>query len=272
MTALVVVLTVAVALLGLLVAGLLRSHAEILRNLHALGAGLESSTSGAAADEHAGHRHEADFGVREGVVAPKDGVTRASDVSGVTLDDEAVGIAVVGPEHDTLVAFLSSGCLTCSAFWDAFGDPALELPGGTRLIVVTRGEEAESPSALRELAPAGVPMLMSTETWEAYDVPGSPYFVHVEGPTGRVLGEGTASGWPQVAQLLGQADGDSRDSSGNRRRPRVAHELAGPGDGAQREARADAELMAAGITPGHPSLYPGSTPPGRAQAPSESRP
>ena len=39
LTALVVALGVVVALLGVLVAGLLRSHAEILRQLHALGAG-----------------------------------------------------------------------------------------------------------------------------------------------------------------------------------------------------------------------------------------
>ena len=41
MTALVVALAVAVVLLAVLVAGLLRSHAEILRALHELGAGLE---------------------------------------------------------------------------------------------------------------------------------------------------------------------------------------------------------------------------------------
>jgi hypothetical protein len=131
----------------------------------------------------------------------------------VTTGGEAVGIAVVGTPHDTLVAFLSSGCLTCAAFWEAFADPRLGLPAGTRLVVVTRGEEHESPSALRDLAPPGLPVVLSTGSWEAYDVPGPPYLVHVEGPTGRVLG---------CASL---------------------------------QARADAELLAAGIGPGHPSLY-----------------
>ncbi|NAZ88376.1 hypothetical protein GTR00_20125, partial [Kineococcus sp. T90] len=46
--AVVVALAVAVALLGLLVAGLLRSHAEILRSLHALGAGREDTAARAA--------------------------------------------------------------------------------------------------------------------------------------------------------------------------------------------------------------------------------
>ncbi len=49
MTVLVAGLTVAVALLGLLVLGLLRSHAEILRQLHELGAGREDTAPGAAA-------------------------------------------------------------------------------------------------------------------------------------------------------------------------------------------------------------------------------
>ena len=40
-SAILVVETVVVVLLTLLVAGLLRSHAEILRRLHALGAGLD---------------------------------------------------------------------------------------------------------------------------------------------------------------------------------------------------------------------------------------
>ncbi|WP_421119286.1 hypothetical protein ACE2AJ_18275 [Aquihabitans daechungensis] len=41
MTAIVVLLALVVAVLGLLVVGLLRSHAEILKRLHQLGAGLD---------------------------------------------------------------------------------------------------------------------------------------------------------------------------------------------------------------------------------------
>ena len=46
MVALIVVLTVLVFLLTILVAGLLRSHADILRALHSLGAGVGDPTSG----------------------------------------------------------------------------------------------------------------------------------------------------------------------------------------------------------------------------------
>ena len=43
MVALVVLLTIVVALLGVLVAGLLRSHAEVLRTLHDMGVVLDLS-------------------------------------------------------------------------------------------------------------------------------------------------------------------------------------------------------------------------------------
>ena len=57
-----------------------------------------------------------------------------------------------------------------------------------------------------------------------------------------MLGEGAASTWAQVASLLQQAVDDGPTVSA------VAD--------ASREARADRELLAAGITPDHPSLYP----------------
>jgi hypothetical protein len=40
-------------------------------------------------------------------------------------------------------------------------------------------------------------------------VPGSPYFVLVDGPAGRVAGEGTSDRWEQMASLLGQAVEDA---------------------------------------------------------------
>lgn len=244
MTALVVGLTLAVLLLAVLVAGLLRSHAEILRSLHELGAGREDSLPRGPVD--------VPFEVRPGVVAPGSAVgTPAHDVAGVSPGDEAMLVSLASSGHDTLLAFLSSGCLTCHAFWDAFavkGD--LGLPPGTRLVVVTKGGEMESESSIRELAPAGVAVVMSTQAWDDYGVPGSPYFVHVDGAAGRVSGEGSATAWEQVVRLVVEATQD-RDIS--MRRAAAGQDR---GDGAHREARADRDLLAAGITPGHDSLYP----------------
>ena len=50
----------------------------------------------------------------------------------------------------------------------------------------------ESPSRLRDLAPADVPVVMSSQAWEDYGVTMSPYFVLV-GADGEVRGEGAAS-------------------------------------------------------------------------------
>ena len=228
MTAVVVGLAVAVLLLAVLVAGLLRSHAEILKALHELGAGLELD------------RAEGPGGpqVAEGVAAPRrsSGLAVPSVLSGTTYDDEVVALSLDG---DVLLAFLSSSCTTCQAFWTAFAGEVTDVPGGARLVVVTRDLDEESESALRDRRPAVVPVVHSTQAWESFDVPGSPYFALVSG--GRVVGEGSGASWPQVADLLGQARRDTR----TRRRPR------------SNEQRDEAALLAAGIAPGHASLQPG---------------
>jgi hypothetical protein len=199
-TAAVVALAVAVLLLAVLVAGLLRSHAEILKALHELGAGLELDRAGGPVDVTV-----------DGVRAPRGtgstaGAETADAVAGETLDGEAVALSLTGG-RDTLLAFLSSGCLTCAAFWEAFAEPSLAVPGGARLVVVTKSLDEESPSALRARAPRQVTVVASSSAWEGFGVPGSPYFVYVDG-TGRVVGEGSAATWPAVATLMGQAHAD----------------------------------------------------------------
>jgi hypothetical protein len=230
--------TVVVVLLGILVAGLLRSHAEILRR-------LDAGTPGAPSPA----RPE----------PPAEGLSEAFDVAGTTLSGDAVKIAVAGALGATLLAFLSSGCLSCGAFWRAFREGEADaVPGGARLVVVTKDSDHESPSRLRELAPEGIPLVMSSEAWDRYRVAGSPYFVLVDGPTSSVRGEGTAEAWHQVAALLRDAIADhapAEDDAGRRPAPPSGGDGDGRPGAAARLARADAELAAAGIGPGHPSLY-----------------
>ena len=227
MTALVVALAVAVLLLAVLVAGLLRSHAEILKALHELGAGLELDRADGPVDV-----------TIEGVRTPRrSGTAQTADsVTGQTLDGEAVALSLTTGK-DTLLAFLSSGCTTCGAFWEAFAEQQVEVPGDARLVVVTKGLDEESASALAKRAPRHVPLVASSSAWEGFGVPGSPYFVYVDG-TGRVVGEGSAATWPAVATLLGQAHADDAH-----RRGRLS-----------RQGRDDAALAAAGIRPGDASL------------------
>ena len=197
MTALVVALTVAVLLLAVLVAGLLRSHAEILKALHDLGAGLELDRTAAGPVPV----------TIDGVRTPRvSGSSAPGAISGTTLDGESVAVSLAGGT-DTLLAFLSSGCLTCQAFWEAFAAPQVEVPGGARLLVVSKDLDEESGSALAARASDTVPLLTSSQAWEDFGVPGSPYFVYVDG-TGRVVGEGSAATWPAVATLMGQAQAD----------------------------------------------------------------
>ncbi len=247
MAVLVMLLAVVVALLGVLVAGLLRSHAEILRVLHELGAGLDP-------DDAAPVRSVPSVHAPSPVERPS---RAASDLSGVTPAGDTVGIAIVGAAHPTLVGFLTTGCTSCADFWSAFAnlDPR-RVPGGARLVVVLKGAEAESVAAARKLAPPDVEVVMSSEAWETYGVPVAPYFVYVDGPSGDIVGEGAAATWAQIVSLIERSleeaglDPRSGDHSGRRRRR----------NDAARETRIDRDLLSAGIEPGHPSLYPGSHP------------
>jgi hypothetical protein len=263
MTALVIAEAVAIALLGLLVAGLLRSHGEILKALHELGAGRSEDHEHAQvftpAASTASIVSELDFpGVRDGIAAPRTvaDAERVQDIAGVTPWDESVAVGVSGDARRTLLAFLSTGCGVCANFWDELNGPGgAQLPSTTRLVVVTKGEHDESISALRRIASKDALVVMSTQAWTDYEVPGSPYFLLVE--EGRVSGEGSGSTWSQVRALLGQASDDTEVRRGRGRRASKTISLNDIGDSAGRDRadRIDAELEAAGILPGHPSLY-----------------
>jgi len=230
----------AIALLGLLVAGLLRSHAEILRLLHNLGRDLD--LPGAPVGVSPGSPLLGGVPVVDLTASRPVGM-----VTGASPDGGAVAIALDRPGERTLLLFLSSGCGTCAPWWDGLrsGVAARALPG-VRVVVVARDAAEESPALLSGLAPPDAVVVMSSPTWETFAVPGSPYAVLVDGTTALVIGQGVARSWEQLASLLGQHEADASH-----------HADVASGTGrAARERRADARLLAAGIRPGHPSLYP----------------
>ncbi len=243
MTVIVALLAVVVALLAVLVAGLLRTNADVLRALEDLGAGLEDDGPGPRTRTDAQPAAQARTG------------RGAMDVEGTTLDGGSAALRIVGAGHDTLLLFLSSGCLTCRSYWDALREPGgLGLPSRIRVVAVTKDLDAESPSSLAELVPRhGAEHVMSSQAWADYAVPGSPYAVLVGGREGRVIGEGTGGSWEQVANLLSQATGDLAYVGEDTQRTRKA------GRDMAVERDTDAELLAAGIRPGDPSLYPVET-------------
>lgn len=259
MLALVCIDTAVVLLLAVLVAGLLRSHADILRALHSLGADIGDPST----DGH-GHGRGATSPVFMGpTLPPERDAASPIDVHGVTPEGDAVAIGV-GNSGFTLLAFLSTGCLTCAGFWEALRGPGdLGLPAGVRVVAVTKGPAQEAPAEVRKLATGDVPVVMSSEAWDGYEVPGSPFFVLLDGQAGRRIGEGTAMGFEQVARMVRQAIDEAaleqRYAEGGASGGATGRGFPRPGAAdRRREAENDAALIAAGILPGDPSLYPAS--------------
>jgi hypothetical protein len=193
---------IVLGLLGLLLVGLLRSHAEILRRL----AESESQSTRSLPSPN-GSSAPATTRVAPYLPQPRDGSDAASEVVGETLDGRAMKITVQG--ENKLLAFLSSGCLACQPFWKGLhSGEDKDLPGGARLVVLTKDSAYESPSRLRELAPSGTSLIMSSTAWEDYKIETAPYFIYIDGNEARVMSEGAASSWHQVASLLRDAIGD----------------------------------------------------------------
>ena len=202
MVAIVSVETVLLVLLVVLVVALLRSHAEILRRL-----GPEEAASAAVPARSAG-------------AAPRRRrTTEAPEIAGVTPTGDAIKLSLNGTP--TLLAFLSSGCTSCARFWETLAEQ--RLPDGLQPMIVTRGPDREQRSKLRSIAPPTVPVVMSSEAWADYAVPGSPYFVLVK--DGEIRGEGVATTWDALTSLRlrcgrGAAwDRRAAGRGGNRTRP-----------------------------------------------------
>ena len=260
MTVLVLVEAVLLAVLTVLVAGLLRAYGTVLQRLHQLDGGatpaggrqfdllplatpmpaLDGPTAAAATPAPAQAGPE--FG-------------EAHDIAGETLDGQLVSARVADVEHDTLLLFLSSGCSSCEVFWTELAQP-VPLPAGTRLLVVTQGAREESRADLTAMAPPGLDVILSSEAWRDYEVPGSPHVVFVDGRTNRIRGEGTGQSLRQVSELLARSTGDAGfvGVTGGVGRA-VSGDVRKGGRDAEQEALVDRELLAAGIVPGDPRLY-----------------
>ena len=219
MTALVACETVLLVLLVVLVAGLLRSHAEILRRL------------GPADDAAAGPASRRRPPYARDPPAPPPPTSRAPPRTAGQSSSRSRGRAAA----PTLLAFLSSGCTTCPRFWEGLGDR--RLPGELGLLVVTHDPSRESPSRLRDPRPAGVTVVMSSHAC----VTTACRARLLRARRRRVRGEGVATTWPALESLLSDAIADAAPS---RARDRSA------------PTQIDARLAAAGIAPGDPSLYP----------------
>lgn len=233
MTTVIVIEGIVIVLLAVLVAGLLRSHAEILRRLHELGAGEDHATSVPLSPTR-----------RSPGSSPASLQQAPPAISGMTPQGATVSVALQGSRGYTLVAFLSSGCGTCKSFWADFGRPGHNTPrSDVRTVICTKSAVDESVSDVRRLAPTDPLTVMSTEAWDSFSVPFTPYFALVDTERGAVVGDGAAAGWQQLVGLVERALGDAADLARLDRTTR------------QRLTDSDEELRRAGITPGDPVLY-----------------
>jgi hypothetical protein len=236
-TWLVVAEAIVICVLGLVVVALAHSYA-----------GLAARAARGPVPVRAGSRVDApDSGLE--LVEPLDASATLHDLDGVTPDGERVLVPLAGAASDTLLAFLSSSCATCRGLWDELSDAtAHDAFDQVRLIVVTKGPDRESPSAMAELAAGagGADVVMSSEAWRELPVPGSPYFALVGHRTGEILGQGTARTWEQVAGLIAVSAGDERLGRRARKSRRDRRQ----------ELDVDRVLLEAGVLPGDPSLYP----------------
>lgn len=220
MNALVIALTMVVLLLAVLVIGLLQSHAAIVRALDEAGIDFDrtrrtspSTTRSASAGPNAAEPFLPNPQLRPGDTSPAvagGGAGRVRDLIGVDFDGNPMAVAVAQVPRATLLAFLSSGCLTCHSFWEGFADPALRasvVPGAS-VVVVTKGPEGETAAGVAKLAGSDLLTIMSSEAWDDYSVPVAPYFMLVDGTNDRVIGEGSAATFAQLANLMERAQAD----------------------------------------------------------------
>jgi len=204
-TVLVACETLLLVLLVLLVAGLLRSHAEILRRF--------GGPPGADQPDLAPAIPQPD----------QRGWSRRGSGSCWAKRPQGDAVKVAIGSQATLLAFLSSGC---SVLRGVLERPPTGVAGpgmGIRLIALTRDPSEESPSRLRRLAGEATSVIMSSAAWRDYTVPAAPYFVYLD--RGEVVGEGSATGWTQIESLLRDAIEDPTSHGGHR----GSHERDRPG-------------------------------------------
>lgn len=228
----VIALGLVIALLAMLVIGLLRSHADILRRLESLGAGLDG--------EHSHGSNQLTLTRR-----PSAAVADRS-ISGITPEGEPLVISLEASPDPTLLAFLSTTCSSCTPFWEGLTSSLMHFGGHRhRVLVVTMGESEESPTRATSMAQGSVDVVMSSQAWSEFEVPGAPYFVLIEAETSQVVGEGSAMTYEALEEFL-------RDSTNDR-----LWDRRGSSDpSGEEESRIDADLREAGIGPNDPSLFP----------------
>ena len=184
---------VVIAVLGVLVFGLLRSHADLARSLHRLGAGEDSETA------------TVPLRTRPGVPPPRAEATATADLSGRRPGGgggeggcrrcRAPDAARLPQQRVCYLCRVLEGVRRGAAH--PGGRPSGGGDQGPRSRERIHGRRTRSPRCHHRHVERGVRPLR---------VPVAPYFILVDGPSGRVAGEeGAAASWRQMVSLLERA-------------------------------------------------------------------
>ena len=145
------------------------------------------------------------------------GALPASDLVGVDHEGRVLTVSLAGPSR-TLLFFLSAECDGCLPLWERAGTPgAWGMTEQDRVVIVTRDPgrsgptagdyraKVEDPARVAALSPPGSTVVYTSAAWRDFRVTGPPFFVLVDGASGRVLTEGVAWGPEQIKGHLADA-------------------------------------------------------------------
>lgn len=128
----------------------------------------------------------------------------AVDIEGAAPNGERVTIPLERTETTTLLAFLSSSCGTCVGIWNRLSEEGATV-GDKVVVVVTKDPAQEDVERVRQLA-GNVPTVMSSEAWDDYEVPRSPYVIVAGGRPSSVIAEGAVDGWDGLVALASRTE------------------------------------------------------------------
>ena len=112
---------------------------------------------------------------------------------------------------DSLLAFLTTSCVSCQKHWEMMTAAPEGLAGAARLVVVTPSRSMDDELRARRMTPPGAYLHMGSETWFMYGVGQAGTFVLVrsrrDGPppwaeAGLVLGSATVDDPARLAGLV----------------------------------------------------------------------
>ena len=132
----------------------------------------------------------------------------AVDVRGADPEGEPTVVPLTDTARPTLLAFLSTSCSICVSLWERLlaGELEGQVPGVVP-VVVTKDAPLEDVERIRQLSSATLPVVLSSEAWDDYEVPGSPYVMVVSAAPGSVETEGHVATWDDLVRMAGSVAG-----------------------------------------------------------------